>query len=287
MTLDKIRTGTGRRFRTEGLQETALPIPYDAAAMPGATVLGTDGKCYQSVKDSQVDSYSWRQLLAYVSGGVLLVGGTRTRQISGSNGGYLIQIEKTGNETPIAGLSVLRRIESSSGPQLTLALDRTDANGNTVPLELDDTLGGLHFAGELNESGDAPFTRAAIRAKIDEIQSNSARSTALYFFTRISASSSSPLAERCRITSGGNFLIGNTTGTERLSVTGNIQLTEATGSYKVGTNNVVGSRKPGWAAPTGTATRTTFGTTTVTTEQLAERVKALIDDLASHGLIGA
>ncbi len=34
-----------------------------------------------------------------------------------------------------------------------------------------------------------------------------------------------------------------------------------------------------WAAATGTATRTTFATTTVTTAQLAERVKALIDDL--------
>ncbi|NBW14597.1 MAG: hypothetical protein EBR82_42020 [Caulobacteraceae bacterium] len=36
-----------------------------------------------------------------------------------------------------------------------------------------------------------------------------------------------------------------------------------------------------WAAATGTATRTTFATSTVTTAQLAERVKALIDDLQS------
>jgi hypothetical protein len=50
---------------------------------------------------------------------------------------------------------------------------------------------------------------------------------------------------------------------------------------------VVGARKTGWAAPTGTATRTTFATTTVTTAQLAERVKALVDDLTAHGLIGA
>lgn len=35
----------------------------------------------------------------------------------------------------------------------------------------------------------------------------------------------------------------------------------------------------GWGVPTGTATRTTFDTTTVTLSQLAERVKALIDDL--------
>jgi len=54
-------------------------------------------------------------------------------------------------------------------------------------------------------------------------------------------------------------------------------------------SSVLKSRKTGWATATGTATRTTFDTTTVTTQQLAERVKALIDDLhatAGHGLIG-
>lgn len=50
---------------------------------------------------------------------------------------------------------------------------------------------------------------------------------------------------------------------------------------------VLGLRHSGWQAPTGTATRTTFATSTVTTAQLAERVKALIDDLTDHGLIGA
>jgi hypothetical protein len=54
-------------------------------------------------------------------------------------------------------------------------------------------------------------------------------------------------------------------------------------------SQVVKTRRTGWTAPTGTATRTTFNTATVTTAQLAERVKALIDDLdaaAGHGLIG-
>ena len=35
----------------------------------------------------------------------------------------------------------------------------------------------------------------------------------------------------------------------------------------------------GWGTPTGTLTRTTFDTTTVTLAQLAERVAALISDL--------
>ena len=60
-----------------------------------------------------------------------------------------------------------------------------------------------------------------------------------------------------------------------------------TENYQVDSTQVVSNRVTGWAAPTGTATRTTFVTSTVTTEQLAERVKALIDDLTTHGLIGS
>lgn len=59
---------------------------------------------------------------------------------------------------------------------------------------------------------------------------------------------------------------------------------------RVNGQKVVTDRKTGWAVATGTATRTTFDTATVTTAQLAERVKALIDDLhatVGHGLIGS
>lgn len=61
------------------------------------------------------------------------------------------------------------------------------------------------------------------------------------------------------------------------------------GALQISSTQVVGARKTGWAVATGTATRTTYDTTTVTLPQLAERVKALIDDLhgtAGHGLIG-
>ena len=50
---------------------------------------------------------------------------------------------------------------------------------------------------------------------------------------------------------------------------------------------LLGVRSPGWTAATGTPTRTTFDTAAVTLPQLAQRVKALIDDLIQHGLIGA
>lgn len=47
------------------------------------------------------------------------------------------------------------------------------------------------------------------------------------------------------------------------------------------------AKRTGWGAPTGTATRTTFVTGSVTLPALAEHVKALIDDLTAYGLIGA
>lgn len=61
------------------------------------------------------------------------------------------------------------------------------------------------------------------------------------------------------------------------------------GVFQINGTTVVGARKTGWTVATGTATRTTFATATVTLPILAEHVKALIDDLhntAGHGLIG-
>jgi uncharacterized membrane protein YeaQ/YmgE (transglycosylase-associated protein family) len=81
----------------------------------------------------------------------------------------------------------------------------------------------------------------------------------------------------------GNVGIGTVSPSQKLDIDGSAKAT----SFVVGTNQVVSSRRTGWSAPTGTATRTTFATSTVTLPQLAERVKALIDDLMSHGLIGA
>lgn len=47
------------------------------------------------------------------------------------------------------------------------------------------------------------------------------------------------------------------------------------------------AKSTGWGAATGTATKTTFDTATVTTAELAQRVKALLDYLTTRGDIGA
>lgn len=58
------------------------------------------------------------------------------------------------------------------------------------------------------------------------------------------------------------------------------------GALKIGGVVVAQSRKSGWSKATGTANRTAFDTSTVSVTQLAQRVKALIDD-AYDGMIGA
>jgi hypothetical protein len=83
----------------------------------------------------------------------------------------------------------------------------------------------------------------------------------------------------------GDQIIWRIGGTDRLKIkeTG----VDVNGGIFVAGTQIATSRRTGWAAASGTATRTTFATGSVTLPQLAERVKALIDDLITHGLIGA
>lgn len=76
------------------------------------------------------------------------------------------------------------------------------------------------------------------------------------------------------------------------SLGGVLSLEGAGGLVYIDGKVILRKRVTGWATATGTATRTTFDTATVTTEQLAQRLKALIDDLHSatgsaHGLLEA
>lgn len=88
--------------------------------------------------------------------------------------------------------------------------------------------------------------------------------------------------KKMRYTAGADSFVFVDGTTERFA----FQL-NATPILSIAGTQVLGTRKTGWTAATGTATRSAFATGTVTTAQLAERVKALVDDLMSHGLIGA
>jgi hypothetical protein len=64
-------------------------------------------------------------------------------------------------------------------------------------------------------------------------------------------------------------------------------MTLASGALRLSGVQVLTTRRTGWVAASGTATRSTFATSTVTLAVLAEHVKALIDDLSTHGIIGS
>lgn len=73
-----------------------------------------------------------------------------------------------------------------------------------------------------------------------------------------------------------------------LGPTGTAQLeVKSDGKVYYGGTVLFNSARPTWTAPTGTLTRTTFDSGTVTLAELAKRVAALITDLQStHGLLG-
>lgn len=92
-----------------------------------------------------------------------------------------------------------------------------------------------------------------------------------------------------RVASSGDLIILDRafSGIYELRNSGTFNLLNSAATYSINGTQVVAARKTGWGTMTGTATRTAYDTATVTTAQLAERVKALIDDLRSHGMIGS
>jgi hypothetical protein len=95
-------------------------------------------------------------------------------------------------------------------------------------------------------------------------------------------------AEQARLFASGRWGLNTATddGANQLQVNGSITVSTG-GAFKVNNVQVLGARKTGWTAMTGTATRSTVATGAATVTDLAERLKALIDDLISHGVIGA
>lgn len=96
---------------------------------------------------------------------------------------------------------------------------------------------------------------------------------------RITAASEGALSTS-NITEGTNLYYTDARARAALSGTGAV-------SYNSGTGVINITTRTGWTAATGTATRGTFDTATVTLSALAEAVKALLDDLTTSNIIGA
>lgn len=151
----------------------------------------------------------------------------------------------------------------------------TDANNNTQPVCLEvyhalssgtpaNNIGvGIDFRSDQNGGGGA----RQLQARIVSLATNAAVPYTTQL--RFTIQTASGQLEMARIDPGGIDLP-----------------TGSGGAYRINNTQLVSTRKTGWIAATGTATRTTFITGSVTLPVLAEHVKALIDDLISHGLIG-
>ena len=151
--------------------------------------------------------------------------------------------------------------------------------------------GNTHFV-------EGTATGLIANATADTIVIDSTGNLGISFLTAL-ASTTSIMFGNSNSNNQGGFSYSNTSdilnirvgAATRMSIGSlNIDMTlplDITTSLSVNGTKVVGTRRTGWTAATGTATRTTFATGTVTLPVLAEHVKALIDDLIAHGLIGA
>ena len=165
-------------------------------------------------------------------------------------------------------------------------LRRTNGtSASRTAIVLDDILGS--FEGRGYDGSAFTTLRAGIDFVAAENWSGAAQGGKIAFRTTTNGAITGAQV-KMTLENRGVLLIGGTIddGTNKLRVSGGITV-DTGNSYKVNNVAVVGATKTGWTAATGTATRTTFATATVTLEQLAQRVKALLDDLISHGLIGA
>jgi hypothetical protein len=143
----------------------------------------------------------------------------------------------------------------------------------------------------LEAHGSSPLNVTALRGQLGEPQVASAPTlTALPALSDSSyedgalISFNSQLYRRNRITEPGSW---DAVTSPSIGSNPSFNSVTVTTTYSVGANQVVGSRKTGWGAWTGVATRSSIATGAATTQNCAEAIKALVDDLIAHGLIGA
>jgi hypothetical protein len=175
--------------------------------------------------------------------------------------------EITTSQSPVYGL-VNRR---GDGPQPQFSLHRARGTlASPTAIQAGDVIGGLGWEG--HDGTNYNFV-AQIVAVANQNFSSGAHGTRIEFAN--TDDNTTNVTGRVTIHANGMLeaKVGATVA-EQLRHTGT-----TLGFY----NNTPVSRQT-YGTPTGTATRTTFATSTVTLPQLAQRVKAIIDDLRAVGL---
>jgi len=201
-----------------------------------------------------------------------------TLQVQAAQGQALrVDTTDTGTWTPTNAISTFRSLGALSVPILSLERGVTPRNQAqyTAMLALVQRTG----------NGSTPTPSASLGTGVDV--SLLASDLAPYLASSLrTVWSTATAASRTSYLSLQLVSSATTAETARWLAGGIMDLTNAAGELRVNGTKVVGARITGWQMPTGTQARTTFDTSAVTTEQLAQRVYALINDLFGHGLIG-
>jgi hypothetical protein len=254
--------GTSLGFWTTAVGSTALTERHRMHASGRFTIGGiTD------------DGASILQVL----GGVKLVG-------LRSSGGHLL-LETSNNAGAAPPIRVRgRRSDANGSPdfagQLIAEAVRTDAVPGSAK-----TIGALIFGANTDLVETMGYS-ASIVGRTDAAWVDSANaSTALVFYTGTAAQALAANvnygSEAFRLTSAQRGLFGAPTDnlTDRVQVNGAVNVSSV---FKVGGAQVIGAPKTGWGTPTGTLSRATFDSGTVTLSQLAQVVAALVTDAKTH-----
>lgn len=169
-----------------------------------------------------------------------------------------------------APVIITRYRNSLTSPTEILVRNAPGTKASPTAVTNTQVIGGIKFQGSGNTT-PSWVTGASIYAKAVENFSTTAAGTAIFF--DVATLLSTTLATALTIT-------GGSAGATTVTVAGTLDH-DGTSAGFYGAAPVT---RQTYGAPTGTPTRTTFATGSVTLPQLAERVKAMIDDLRSVGL---
>lgn len=259
---------SGEGFKIEHVQVTGFPVNGINFSRGGAPLYLEDlhlfGNGSYGLKLARTGSDLWETIM------VLLTSGD-------NNGTALIGIDTMGDEREQITLQGIKSETTTTGKQ-GYVVEIANANGQVVHVK------DVSAHATVSVTGVIRITGSNCRVLWENVQaagftnliSDAVNTATLAFSTNWPIGAWYQGVAKFLLATGGGSIIRD-------------GLDLATGVLKTAGTQIVTTRRTGWGTATGTATRTTFDTATVTTAQLAERVKALIDDLhgtAGHGLIG-
>lgn len=202
----------------------------------------------------------------------------------------LFDLPKIGSEYRIASTSVLTNntlgsgvVNSSLTSLGTLSAGVNIASGQAYKINNVDIVSATALSSSITSAPGLSLSASVLNESPLIIQNNLGNP-----ILKLDRSSGTNTAELEM--SSGDFRI-NVDGVHLLTLDGTgLNLQSSFDTISIGSTQVVKDRITGWSLPTGTASRATFNTATVTIAGLAEALKGLIDDLhissGGHGLIG-